>query len=589
MVTILFKREKEMNIDKKTIFAFLLIGLVFITVQTPIYQKIFFPKSYELEQMKKNAPAQSKETEEYKTVKTEVLNDKTNQRTVKENYTYSSQSDKKEDSKNFIIETDLYKATFTNKGATLKEWILKKYKMTDRSPVTLISEKSPEDFALSFVTRGGDTVKTGNWIFSTETSDSVISIKGESYVLKFQFETDPGKKIIKEYKFNKHSYDFELRVIFENFGEIISDKAYSLYVPSGLLYTEKRLSEDEYYAKAIVAAGGQVNKSYKYNGINYSESGNIDWIAERTKYFTMVIIPKTQKGTSATISGEELSINGQKGVKWKKINLSLSMPFTRNDIDDRFIIFIGPMHDDLLKSYNVGLEKIMDMGAKIIQPFSIAILWTFKKIHLFIPNYGLVLVIFSILIKIIVSPLTQKSFASMKKMQILQPKLIELKEKYAKDPQRLNKETMKLYKEEGVNPMGGCLPILLQMPLLWALYIVFRSTIELRQQGFVWWIKDLSSPDTIATLPFSIPLYGDSVNILPILMGVTMIWQQKMSITDPKQKAMIYMMPIFMTLLFNSFPSGLNLYYTLFNILSIVHQKYILGDGKISDQPKLKK
>jgi YidC/Oxa1 family membrane protein insertase len=189
-----------------------------------------------------------------------------------------------------------------------------------------------------------------------------------------------------------------------------------------------------------------------------------------------------------------------------------------------------------------------------------------------------VLIIFALIIKIITSPLTHKSFQSMKKMQALQPKMNELKEKYAKDPQRLNKETMKLYKDEGVNPMGGCLPILLQMPLLWALYMVFRSTIELRLEGFVWWIKDLSGPDTIFTLPFSLPLYGDSVNVLPVLMGLTMIWQQKMSITDPKQKAMIYIMPVFMTLLFNGFPSGLNLYYTLFNVISIVHQKYFMRD-----------
>jgi YidC/Oxa1 family membrane protein insertase len=161
----------------------------------------------------------------------------------------------------------------------------------------------------------------------------------------------------------------------------------------------------------------------------------------------------------------------------------------------------------------------------------------------------------------------------MKKMQTLQPKLTELREKYGSDPQRLNKETMKLYKESGVNPLGSCLPMVLQMPLLFALFNVFRTTIELRGEGFVFWIKDLSMPDTVATLPFSLPLYGDAVNILPLFMGATMLIQQKMSSTDPKQKAMVYMMPIFLTLLFNSFPSGLNLYYALFNIMSIIQQK----------------
>jgi YidC/Oxa1 family membrane protein insertase len=150
----------------------------------------------------------------------------------------------------------------------------------------------------------------------------------------------------------------------------------------------------------------------------------------------------------------------------------------------------------------------------------------------------------------------------------------ELKEKYGKDPQRLNKETMKLYKESGVNPLSGCLPTLLQLPLLWAIFIVFRNTIELRDAAFIWWIKDLSAPDTIFQLPFTIPFYGDLVNILPIFMGATMFIQQKMTMKDPKQKAMVYFMPIFLTLIFNSFPSGLNLYYALFNLFSIIQQKW---------------
>jgi YidC/Oxa1 family membrane protein insertase len=163
----------------------------------------------------------------------------------------------------------------------------------------------------------------------------------------------------------------------------------------------------------------------------------------------------------------------------------------------------------------------------------------------------------------------------MKEMQEIQPLMTTIREKYASDPQRMNQEIMKLYREHGVNPLGGCLPTLLQMPLLYALFIVFRSTIEVRQAPFFGWIKDLSAPDTIFNLPFSLPLYGDSVNVLPLIMGVTMLVQQAMTMKDPKQKFMVYLMPIIFTLAFNSFPSGLNLYYTLFNIFSIVQQKYM--------------
>jgi YidC/Oxa1 family membrane protein insertase len=164
----------------------------------------------------------------------------------------------------------------------------------------------------------------------------------------------------------------------------------------------------------------------------------------------------------------------------------------------------------------------------------------------------------------------------MHEMKVIQPLVAEIKEKYKGDAQRINKETMKLYKEYGVNPMGGCLPMLLQMPLLMSLYIVFRSTIQLRGAMFIpGWIPDLSLPDTIFILPFHIPMYGNQFNILPILMAVTMIFQSGMTITDPKQKSMKYIMPVFMLLIFNRLSSGLNLYYTLFNVLTMVQQKFI--------------
>jgi YidC/Oxa1 family membrane protein insertase len=168
----------------------------------------------------------------------------------------------------------------------------------------------------------------------------------------------------------------------------------------------------------------------------------------------------------------------------------------------------------------------------------------------------------------------------MKKMQALQPKLAEIKGKYGNNKQQLNKKTMGMYKEYGVNPLGGCLPILIQMPLLIALFNVFRTTIELRNEPFIWWIKDLSSPDVIFTLPFHIPMYGNTVAVLPFIMAGMMVIQQKLSGTDssnPQQKYMMYFMPIFMLLIFNNFPSGLVLYYTLFNLFTILQQKYMIN------------
>jgi YidC/Oxa1 family membrane protein insertase len=160
----------------------------------------------------------------------------------------------------------------------------------------------------------------------------------------------------------------------------------------------------------------------------------------------------------------------------------------------------------------------------------------------------------------------------------------EIKEKYKDDPQKMNQQVMRLYKEYGVNPAGGCLPLILQMPILYALWAVFSSTIELRQASFMFWIHDLATPDVIFTLPFQIPLFGiDKLSGLALLMGVTMVVQQKQSVQDPRQKMMVWMMPLMMTLLFNGFPAGLNLYYFVFNVLSIGQQAWM--NKKHKDDP----
>ena len=204
----------------------------------------------------------------------------------------------------------------------------------------------------------------------------------------------------------------------------------------------------------------------------------------------------------------------------------------------------------------------------------------FQFLHLLIPNYGWVIIVFSVIIKIALHPLTRTSMKSMKRMQALTPLMNEIREKYKDDQNKQNQQIMNLYKEYGINPAAGCLPLLLQMPILFALYAVFRSSIELRQSAFMFWIHDLSIPDTILHLPFTVPFFGiTEVSGLALAMGITMFLQQKMTVTDPRQKAMVWMMPILMTLMFNGLPSGLNLYYFVFNLLAIGQQVWINKAG----------
>ena len=588
-----------MNFDSKTVFAFILIGLILILVQTPFYQKAFFPEAYRERQLQKTAET-LKDTAADKSPQDGTVSPQegrtggqregeTQPGAVPVQSSPGEEIQPVEESRSFIrplqvegerereinIETDLVLATLNTRGAVVEQWILKEYPGPGGRPVHLLPQDSEGALSVGFITPEGDTLDTSDWLFSSA-SGTKVEVSDQATV-RFQADLPTGGRLVKEYRFTTGTYHVNLSVTLENMQSIVSEKLFFISANSGLASTEQRLRDDMYYAKAAISASADVNKGYKANGNVYRETGDIDWIGVRTKYFALVLAPMDQKGAYGRIFGEEIPVSADGKEKWKHYRIRLAMPYLGKRTEkNQFLVFLGPLDTGVVKSYGLGISKFMDFGWKIIEPFSRAVLWSFKKLHSIIPNYGLVIIIFSILIKIIVYPLTHKSFESMKKMQALQPEMAKLREQYAKDPQRLNRETMKLYKKSGVNPMGSCLPMMLQMPLLYALFIVFRSTIELRGQGFIWWIKDLSQPDTIATLPFSIPFYGDSVNILPLFMGTTMLLQQKMSVTDPKQKFMIYFMPIFFTLLFNSFPSGLNLYYALFNLLSILQQKYMV-------------
>jgi len=297
-------------------------------------------------------------------------------------------------------------------------------------------------------------------------------------------------------------------------------------------------------------------------------NGITDWAAIRTKYFAVAVIPENKRSiSSVTLSGA--------GDTTETYGVS----FIFDPIEKQaFKLYMGPLEYDRVRSLGVSLESIMDFGWSFIRPISKGVLFALKKMHGVIPNYGYVLIVFAFIIKILVYPLTKKSYQSMSAMQAVAPEANALKEKYKSNPTKLNQATMELYKKKGVNPLGGCLPMLLQMPLLFALFQVFRTTIELRSEPFIWWITDLSSPDAVFYLPFKIPLYGSHVAILPILMVVSMFIQQRMMsgpAQQPQQKTMQYFMTGFFFLMFNGFPSGLNLYYTLFNVLTIAQQKLI--------------
>jgi YidC/Oxa1 family membrane protein insertase len=366
--------------------------------------------------------------------------------------------------------------------------------------------------------------------------------------------------IVKEFWFKDGTYDFELKLS----GSLIGED-YALQWPSGLAASENNLKEEEGYVQAMALQGDELLKT-KSDPTGLRE-GITSWIAIRTKYFMAAALPKI-RGNSAELTVKKIKPATGNG-EWKLSSFRLGMDAASNGESNTIVVYLGPLEYKTLKAYGVGLEKLMDYGMVIIRPFSIACDYTMQFLNRIVGNWGWTIIIFSILVKALLYPLTYKSMKSMKEMQALQPKVAALKEKLKNDPQRLNAETMKLYKDHGVNPLGGCLPVILQMPVLFALFAVFRSTIMFRQAGFLGLIHDLSGPDRM------IPFGSSGINVLPVLMGGSTFIQQKMTMQDPKQKAMMYMMPIFLTFIFYSMSAGLNLYYLMFNILSIAQDLWM--------------
>lgn len=490
--------------------------------------------------------------------------------------------------KRLRVETDDYIVTLSSKGAAVISWELKKYKTWDQHPVNLIQNQEDGELGLVFYSSDGKLITTNPLFFDVDyLHEQHITLSGtDSVTIFFTLPVDTLRRITKVYTFRNGDYAFGVKYEFERMGDIISNYEYQVTWESGLRYPEFNSVDESGFARAYIYAGDEITEADATSfssQVTEDVSGKVDWVATTNKYFGVAIMPIGIESMGASIRGKKhpLPDEGER----KEYSFALRMPFLGKEKEtSQFMVFLGPLDFDIVKSYDVGLDHIMRLGAAwIIRPIAeYIIIPLFQFLRYLIPNYGVVLIVFSIIVKIVLHPLTKTTMNSMRKMQALQPMINEIREKYKDDHQKMNIQIMRLYKEYGVNPAGGCLPLLLQLPILFALWTVFSSAIELRQASFIWWINDLSVPDVIAKLPFSF-LGIKQISGLALAMGITMFIQQKMTVKDPRQKMLVWLMPIMMTLLFNYFPAGLNLYYFVFNLLSIGHQWWFTKRHK--DEP----
>ncbi len=488
------------------------------------------------------------------------------------------------------IESEVYNAELTTLGGGISYWELGNYQSWNGYPASYFDRSESAALNLFFLSADGKQINTRSLYFTPSyRGGSVTTLRGDdSLVVTFTLRVSERSSIVKKLTFHGNSYEVGVAYQFVNMETIISNFRYVVAWEKGLRFLEHNSVDEANFSEAAAYAGGEqakIDAEEVGMPVHDAISGRVAWTAIRNKYFVVALIPRLKESQGAFMEGSRSAAPDQGFIE--TYTVGLEMQFTGNARDeDRYTLYLGPLDYDIVRGLDVGLDLIMSLGwVWVIRPISqFFIMPTLQFLHWFIPNYGIVLIIFAIIIKVILYPLTKSSMQSMQKMQALQPMMTEIREKHKDDPQKMNQQIMRLYKEYGVNPAGGCLPMVLQMPILYALWSVFSSTIELRQAGFIWWIHDLATPDVIFELPFKIPLFGvDKLSGLALAMGVTMFIQQKMSVKDPRQKMMVWMMPVMMTLLFNSFPSGLNLYYFVFNLLSIVQQFYI--NKKHKDDP----
>lgn len=489
------------------------------------------------------------------------------------------------------VENDLFRATLSSKGATLKSLVLKKHLDGNRKAFDLVSNQKNGALSLLFLTREGKKIDTRDLYFRSMTVDTLHTITGkERYAVRYHLDVTPLQAIDITYLFGGESYKVDYDVKLTGFSSELAGNEYQLQWDGGLAYSEKNREDEAQSALASAYLGGSLVKldaSKENQAYREEQSGEAKWVAVRDKYFVAALIPQ---GKSA---GIYLDGKREKGNEFENylVALKMGIPSTGRVVDDKFSLYLGPLDYDIVKAEKADLEKIMDFGWDwLTRPFAeYIILPVFNWMNAYVSNYGLIIIIFAFLIKLVTYPLSIASTKSMKQMSALQPVLKELQEKYKDDPAKLQSELGRIYKEAGVNPIGGCLPVVLQMPLLFAMFYVFRSSIQLRQHSFLW-AKDLSVPDSILDFGFTIPMYGSHIAVFPILMAVTVFVQQKITPTtqtNDQMKVMMYMFPAMMLLFFNNMPAGLGLYYLMFNIFSVAQQFYINKTTTAADMPKV--
>ncbi len=571
--------------EKRTIIAFVLIGLILLLM----------PYYYELTGVAPTAPPISEEAEQSTQKERErepvprepqaegLLPSRSEEPTggvlaQQEETAPSSASDEAVFVPRKVnVTTPLQELVFSSSGGSLVSARLLNFDREAGEPVELVpfgtsqlttrvrSETSDRELDLSQVEFAADT-------------ETIRLQSGQTGQLRMVADLGGGRKLEKTFRFDADQHAFDLTITCSG---CTDQELLFINWQQGINRAEKNHGVDLAGARVMAYVNESKEELFGEDELQEFETrGNLKWAAVRNKYFLCAVVPRNDERHWVELSSKAgyvdtygNSADRSRGYDWPELNFSVG----GRGRSLATIVYLGPLDLEQLEGFGLELEMSMDLGFPVVRDIARVLLLVFVAAHEYVPNYGMLIVLFALVVKILVYPLTHKSYESASKMQAIQPKVTALREKFKNDSQRLSKETMALYKEEGVNPIGGCLPLLLQMPIFIALYQVFSNTIELRHAPFVGWIDDLSVPDELMVMGFAL-------HVLPLLMSAAMFFQSKMTMKDPKQAMLVYMMPAVMIFIMWDFSSGLVLYWTVFNVLTI-GQQYLTNHLRNTPQP----
>ena len=518
----------------------------------------------------------------------EKFDDNSNAVNVSEQNSNIVELDEKFKEEIITLENDKISFEISTSGATINKLLLKEFNNYNDEPLFLVNDNK-SIFSYNIPIGRNSVINSRDLNFSAEI------IKNKS-VLKLTAIIDMQRSLELTYSLEENSsiLDFDLKL--NDSDRNSSYNELELIWGKDSFRNSKSIDYENRYTALSYGFEGEKDSWLSVSGTSNKNINNVNWISFREHFFSSILILNNETN-NIEISSEDLASNetlDDKFTKRFKANIPLSLD-SNNNLSYR--IYYGPTDYETLKEYNLSLENSVDMGWGIfgwLNRFIFFPLFSFLTTYF---SYGISIILMTIIVKVSISPLTYKSYLSQIKMKILKPELEVINEKFKDDAMKKQQETMKLYTKSGANPMSGCLPAFLQMPIFFALFVFFPAAFSLRQKSFLW-ADDLSSYDSILDLGFYIPLYGDHISLFPILASISIFFYTKMTTGQQmmpasqtggvNMKVIMYLMPLMMLFFFNNYASGLSLYYFISNLLTIILmliiKNFIIDDNKILSQ-----